>query len=643
LIRSRSAKLAPPVSTLLISLLAAALAGCGGGADSASPLSSAEANNLSATAPVAEASSAEASSAEASSADASSAVVATEDALPGEATPAFHMAAAVLDEPDGADAGGTNASATMAPRRFDVDASVADVQTARLTPQALEQHLTDNRSQAASVSASERAATPAPAAVTLSGAVFTPAQIRAAYGLPALPAVGATLSAAMAASLGAGQTIYALDAHHDVSALSDLNTFSTHFGLPSCTNVTVATTASLPLAKPGASCTFAKVYATSSGTMTTKAPTYDAGWAPESKLDVQWAHAIAPLARIVLIETPDAMTNNLLGGIALAGRLGPGVVTMSFGMPEASWAATVDSRFTAAGMTYVAASGDSGAQVNWPAVSPHVLAVGGTGLQWRGSGIRYEQAWLHSGGGVSAFEALPSWQSGVRTSHGALSRRAVPDVSFNANPLTGQYVALTAPGSTTTKWNSYGGTSIAAPQWAGIIAVANARRAAASKAPLGDVHASLYASIAAVPGTYAAAMSDIVTGSNGSCTICTAAIGFDGATGWGTPDTAGLMNALVGGTTTTTPPSAGNHAPTLASATIALHAGPTFTTKLAGKDADGDALTYAMTGAPKGVTLSTAGQLSWWSNPIRGTYRITVKVTDKHGASGSGVITLAVS
>jgi len=548
------------------------------------------------------------------------------------------MAPADVAEPDDTDVGGTNVSASSAPRSFTVDPALADVDTARLTLPMLASRVADVRKRAAAVSAESVSAA---ATTALVGTIFTPAQIRAAYGLPALPAAGAAISAAVAATLGAGQTIYLLDAYHDASALTDLNLFSTKFGLPTCTGVAIAATAALPLAAPGASCKLSVVYGTSAGTMTATAPVYNSGWITESKLDVQWAHAIAPLARIVLIETPNAMTSSFLGAVALAGRMGPGIVSMSFGSAEAGWVATTDSKFAGTGMTYVAASGDVGGQVNWPAVSPNVLAVGGTGLKWSGSGTRYEEAWLLGGGGVSLYETLPAWQSGLRVATGALAKRGVADVAFNANPMTGQYTALTLPGAAT-KWSALGGTSMGSPQWAGVLAVANAVRAANGKAALGDVHATLYKTIGAVAGTYASSFSDIVVGTNGTCTVCAATAGFDTATGLGTPNAAGLLTALSGVTVQAAAVVA-NHAPTLAAATINARANYSFSTQLQGTDMDGGALTYSMTGAPAGLTLGTSGLLAWWTKPIAGTYNLTVTVKDSHGATGSGSIKVVIS
>jgi subtilase family serine protease len=556
-----------------------------------------------------------------------------------EVLPSYHMAPALLDEPAQDDVGGTNASATAAPKTFDVDADDAAISTARLSRDALAQRILEKqRARIASTGSDTNAA---PLTTTIKGTVYTPAQIRAAYGLSPLPAVGTTLTAAQKAALGAGQTIYLVDAYHDATALSDLNAFSTKFGLPTCTQVAITTNAKLAAAP--SNCTFSQVYSSTRGTVTTTVPAYNATWAPESKLDVQWAHAIAPLARIVLIEMPSAMSNAILDANTLARNLGPGAVSMSFGSAEAGWASTTDSYFVGTGMTFVAAAGDSGAQVLWPAVSPNVLAVGGTSTNVSTTGSRVEIAWSGSGGGMSAYEALPAWQSGVTPAGGnALVRRAVPDVAFNASPMTGEYVAVTLPGKATT-WSAYGGTSIAAPQWAGLVAVANAIRASNAKAALGDIHALIYKSIAAVPGTYAAAIHDVIEGTNGTCATCKAGSGFDQATGWGSPNASQLFTVLTGVTspqaTTTT---STNHAPTVTAATLSVKAGAYFATRVTAKDADGDALTFSVSGMPSGLTLSSSGMLSG-TTASKGTFHVTVTAHDTHGATGSAVITLVVA
>ena len=587
---------------LLSFLATAALAACGGGAEQAS---------------------------------APAAVESTAPAMAGfagvQATPTFHMAAAQLDEPTDA----TVASAT--PQRFQIDAALAELPTARLTPGTLAQHIATlhQRSRVESASGTRPAATP------IMAAVYTPAQIRAAYGLAALPAVGATLSGADAAAFGAGQTIYIVDAFDHPNAFADLARFNAKFGLPACTSVALNAATALPLPQAGSGCTFSVAYTDGRGALNSAAPAYSSGWIAEIALDVQWAHAIAPLARIVLIEAADANTNTLLGGVALANKMGAGVVSMSFGASEGSWVRSSDATFGAAGMTYVAAAGDDGAQALWPAVSPKVLAVGGTSLQWTGAGTRREVAWSSSGGGVSAYEALPAWQSDTLVpGAGAAKMRTVSDVAFNANPNTGQYVALTEKGATSTAWNAYGGTSIGAPQWAGLVAIANARRVLASRALIGDFHATLYKTIATSPGTYAADFADIVDGSDGACATCATATGFDTVTGWGTPNAAALLGTLVTdavSTSTPTPtpaPPAVNHAPTLASGTLTVKAGAGFATTLPGKDADGDALSYTMTGGPAGMTLGSAGVLAW-SKAVKGTYSLKVTVKDARGLSSA--------
>ena len=611
----------------LSAVLLASLAACGGGA-------SPETQAQSAAAPDA------ATTASQTGADTGALDSGVAAALAAAAVqPSYHMAPALLDEPSDADAGGTNSSALSAPKTFTVDADAADLDTARLSRDTLIQHIAE-RARARAAAASGETTTPLTTSIT--GRVFTPAQIRAAYGLSALPAAGATLTAAQKAALGAGQTIYLVDAYHDSTALSDLNAFSAKFGLPACTKVSI--TSNAKLATPPSNCTFAQVYSATGGAVTATAPAYNATWAPESKLDVQWAHAIAPLARIVLIEMPSAMSNAILYANSLATKLGPGVVSMSFGATEASWASTVDSYFAGTGMTFVAAAGDSGAQVLWPAVSPKVLAVGGTSTNVSTTGSRIEVAWAGTGGGMSAYMALPSWQSGVTPAGGStLARRAVPDVAFNASPMTGEYVAVTLPGASTV-WSAYGGTSIAAPQWAGLVAVANAIRAASSKAALGDVHTALYKSIAAVPGTYAASLHDVVEGTNGTCATCRAGTGYDQATGWGSPNASQLFQALAGASTTTAATTTGtstNTAPTVTAATLSEKAGAYFATRVAARDADGDALSYTMSGAPSGLTL--AGNMLSGTVSTKGTYRVTVTAHDTHGATGSAVITLVVA
>jgi len=543
------------------------------------------------------------------------------EAAPQQATPQFHVAPALLQEPDDVDALDNTASAVAAPRVTPVPVHLRGFSSRGLTLEAIAGR------------AAPAATSPAPK--PLVATTYTPAQIRAAYGLPALPAAGTTPSAAQAAQMGAGQTIYIVDSNDDPNAAAELSTFNQKFGLPACVTKPIAPGAALPLAAaPTGACQFSVVYSTASGAMTATAPAYNSGWATEIALDVQWAHASAPLARIVLIEAPDASVASLLAAVNLANAMGPGIVSMSFGGSEGSWTASVDSAFSAPGMTYLAATGDSGAGVQWPAVSAHVLAVGGTSLTWSGSGTRAETAWSGSGGGVSQYVAQPAYQVPSLPGLGNPGHRSVADVSFNADPYTGQYLAVISPGSSTAGWLSAGGTSLSTPQWAGLVAIANAVRAQSAKPGLGAPHAALYSQIAAVPGTYASAFADITSGSDGSCASCSAHAGYDTPTGLGTPNATALLATLAGG-------AAAPLAPVVASATATGTAGTAFTFTVSVTSPD--PVTFTLSGAPAGLTIGSGGILSW-AAPVAGSYAVNVTAKDaKTGLSGAGVITIAIA
>jgi subtilase family serine protease len=389
-------------------------------------------------------------------------------------------------------------------------------------------------------------------------AVFTPATIRAAYGLPVLPTSFNNLSATQAAALGAGQTIYIVDAFHYPNAERDLAAFSAKFGLPSCQTVAIGTSTALPLpSAPTDKCTLSivPVMANAKGTpvVDSKFANYNSGWAQEAALDVQWAHAIAPLARIVLLESRTNGVGEMSNAINMAARMGPGAVSMSFAANEGSWGSYYDTPFRAPGLSYLAATGDWGAKAMWPSVSATVLAIGGTRLGYSGVGARTETAWSLTGGAVSAYTLMPSYQSATALPAQSVYRaatksyvkmRGVADVAFNADPYSAQYVAFSAPGAPAVSWYAYGGTSISTPQWAGLVAIANAQRALKGKAPLGqNLHQALY-DIAGNAANYRLAFNDVMTGANGSCTACRAGTGFDIPTGLGTPNASALLTLL---------------------------------------------------------------------------------------------------
>ncbi|MFZ6773011.1 putative Ig domain-containing protein [Undibacterium sp. SXout7W] len=552
--------------------------------------------------------------------------------------PSFHLAPALLAAPDNADASNNTATARMQPHHQELSAELRNVSSRRLNLAAIEAlQVSENVVRHRRMQAVAPQDTVTPMATGAVVATYSPAQIRAAYGLPALPASFTGLTSTQAAQLGAGQTIYIVNANHDPSLVAELTAFNQKFGLPACTLKAIATSTTLPLpAASATTCELSVVYGTASGTMIATTPAYDAGWASEIALDVQWAHATAPLARIVLIEAPDASMNNMLGAIKLANTMGPGIVSMSFGSLEGNWTASVDSTFTSAKMTYLAATGDTGASVQWPAVSPNVVAVGGTSLTYSGSGARTEVSWSGTGGGISSYTPVPSYQTASVPGMGTLARRAVADVAFNADPSTGQYVAMISPGSATVNWVSAGGTSLATPQWAGIIAIANASRALSSKAALGTPHAVLYGQISTVPGTYAAAFADITKGSDGTCTTCTAKVGYDPLSGLGTPNVSSLLSTLTGASTAPVVT-----APVVTAAAISGKVGTALSFTVSATSAN--ALTYSLTGAPAGMSISTAGVVSW-ATPVAGTYAVTVLAKDSvTGLTGQAVYTVTIT
>lgn len=545
--------------------------------------------------------------------------------------PAFHVAPLALEAPDDTDQPGDNASARQYPHMQRLNGELGRLSSRHLTVQAIE---AVRRVQAVGIqNVQEQPPQLTPMATGGTVVTYTPAQIRAAYGMPSLPASGATPTATQAAQMGAGQTIYVVAAYHDPNIAAELAAFNKKFALPTCTTKAIA---SLPLTTASAStCELSVVSATTSGTRANSTPQYNASWATEIALDVQWAHATAPLARIVVVEAPDSALDSLVGAIKLANAMGPGVVSMSFGVSEGSWTTSVESAFSGSAMTYLAATGDSGASVEWPAVSPKVVAVGGTTLSYSGSGPRSEIGWSDSGGGTSLYTAPPAYQTNAVPGMGTVARRTVADVAFNADPTSGQYVAILPPGSTTPNWVSAGGTSLATPQWAGLMAVANATRALSSKPPLGAPHAVLYNQIAAVPGAFASAFADIVQGANGNCATCSAHSGYDTLSGLGTPNASQLVSLLSGSTAVSA------SAPTITPATVTGTAGTplTFTVSVSASNA----LSYTLSGAPSGMTINSNGVVSW-TTPIAGSYSVTVIARDPQtGLSGQGVYTLKIA
>jgi hypothetical protein len=362
---------------------------------------------------------------------------------------------------------------------------------------------------------------------TVSG--YTPAEMRAAYGFGAV------------SGTGAGQTIAIIDAYNDPDISSDLNTFDSHFGLAS---------ASL------------KVVNQSGGS---SLPGENASAALEESLDVEWAHAMAPGATILLVEANNNGLSNMLDAVEYARDVsGVSVISMSWGSTEFSGEVSYNSDFTTPsgheGITFVAASGDEGSfdGPDWPAVATNVLGVGGTTLNLSSSGAyESETAWDDSTGGTSRYESEPSYQSSVNTT----GNRDTPDVAYDANPETGLAIYDSVRYDGESGWTEVGGTSAGAPSWAGLVAIADQERVAGGLGTL-DTSGTLTAlySAASNSTTYAADFNDITSGGGFGAQATT---GYDLVTGLGSPKAAGVVKTLVGATasvdvTTVAPVSSGS-------------------------------------------------------------------------------------
>ncbi len=262
---------------------------------------------------------------------------------------------------------------------------------------------------------------------------LAPLTIKSAYSFPT------------AMTAGAGQTIAIVDAYDDPTAEADLGVFSAQYGLPACTT---------------ANGCFRKVNQTGG----TKYPKANAGWALEISLDVQWAHAIAPGAHILLVEaTSNSFTNLLAAEDYAAGHAG--YVSNSWGGPEFSGEAAYDSHFVHSGVSFFVSSGDAGTPAEYPSASPNVISVGGTTLHLSGTSFSSETGWSGSGGGCSLYENATTAQSSFSqfAQVGCAGRRGTPDISLDADPSSGVSVYDSTRYQGQKGWWQVGGTSASAP------------------------------------------------------------------------------------------------------------------------------------------------------------------------------------
>lgn len=399
-----------------------------------------------------------------------------------------------------------------------------------------------------------------------------PSAITTAYGFPTTG--------------GSGETIAVVDAFDDPTVASNLTTFSNEYGLPACTVTDGCLT---------------KVNQSGG----TSYPTVTSGWALEISLDVEWAHALAPKARVLLVEATSASDANLFDAVTYAAQHAQ-YVSMSWGGAEFSGETGYDADLSTPGVSFFAAAGDSGESPDYPSTSPDVISVGGTTLslsstyQWLG-----ETAWSDGGGGCSAYEAATAAQAAFPTYDQAgagcaaladgAPARATPDVALDANPSSGVSVYDSVSYDGESGWFTVGGTSASTVMWA-------ARSAAAAV----EVNSS-YVYGANIP------LYNVTTGSNGApCET-----GYNLCTGLGSwNETHGSVNSPLAGSLSFSP-----NAQTLtagsASAPMAVQ------------------LTSA---APAGlaVSLSTTSSGGGFSDSASGPFTSTLTVDAAPGADTSG-------
>jgi len=324
----------------------------------------------------------------------------------------------------------------------------------------------------------------------------TPASLACVYGLVSSPISGCPIATSTEVPSGGSGVIVIVDAYDYPSAAADLTVFSNQFGLPAA-NFAVEYPAG---ERPENGC----------GT----------GWNGEESLDIEWAHAMAPNAQIILMEAASNSYSALFTAVLaansyIAAHGGKGEVSMSWGGSEGSSETGLDRYFAEPGVVYLASAGDSPGVI-YPSSSVNVVSAGGTQVN-RGAGGNYtsQTAWNDGGGGVSAYEARPFFQSAVSSIVGV--HRGTPDLSFDASG--GSPVAI-YNSNCYGGWLEVYGTSVAAPALAGIINSAGAFHAS-SNAENTQIYSNMNNA------------SEFTNITSGSCGTHSATRGYDLCTGVG--------------------------------------------------------------------------------------------------------------
>ncbi len=361
------------------------------------------------------------------------------------------------------------------------------------------------------LAASTRGAAAKTAAASTTPAGLSPANLDAVYGFPTSQSVGTG-------------TIALVDAYNDPDIGGDLASFDSEYGLPT----------------PNFNEAYIEANAAGQPVVETTPPKLNTSWDLEISLDVEWAHAVAPAAPILLVEAYSGSFADLLAAEQYAGANAT-YVSNSWGGTEFSGESAYDSSFLDSGVSYFAASGDSGGVVMYPSASPDVISVGGTSLLFNSEGLASETAWSDGGGGCSTYEnSNPAQSTGSVSCAG---KRATPDISSDADPQSGLAVYDSIPyDNGTPGWLTVGGTSASTVEIA----------AESDAAGLVMTASSVYNK--GIP------IRDVVSGSNGYPAL----VGYDLATGvgsWsntpGSVTTLSATGASNGVTLKWTPPTGG--------------------------------------------------------------------------------------
>jgi MYXO-CTERM domain-containing protein len=320
---------------------------------------------------------------------------------------------------------------------------------------------------------------------------YVPTDLQSAYKLPTTG--------------GAGKTVAVIEAFHYLNAEADLQTYRTKYGLPTCTS---------------ANGCFRQVASDGTTNFAQQDPGgCDNGWPGEAALDVQMVSATCPDCKILIVESPTDQTS-FAAAVNTAVTLGAVAISNSYGSTENRKVLQEESTYTRVGVLITASAGDAGYGVSYPATSAGVVAVGGTSLTSSTSTRGWaESAWSDGGSGCSSEIAKPSWQTDA-----SCAKRMDADVAAIGDPNTG--VAVYCSDASGGGWFIVGGTSASSPIIAGAFTL------------LGVSTSPSYA------WENSQKFFDVTTGKNGTCSpayFCTAGVGYDGPTGWGSPNGALLV------------------------------------------------------------------------------------------------------